>query len=90
MWEQRRAPAALVVGVAASELGPRGLLYDRRFVIADEAGRFVTQREEHRLALSTCCQAGGTSHPTSARGLLAGSRCAVPAAPETTAGGVLD
>lgn len=29
----------------------RGLLLDRRFMVVDEAGRFVTQREEPRMAL---------------------------------------
>jgi uncharacterized protein YcbX len=41
--------AGIVLG--RSELLSRGLAYDRRFVIADETGRFITQREEWRLAL---------------------------------------
>ncbi|HXC61020.1 MAG TPA: MOSC N-terminal beta barrel domain-containing protein [Steroidobacteraceae bacterium] len=33
------------------QLGPHGLLHDREWLIVDENGRFLTQREESRLAL---------------------------------------
>lgn len=33
------------------QLGPHGLLHDREWMIVDPAGRFLTQREEPRLAL---------------------------------------
>jgi uncharacterized protein YcbX len=33
------------------ELGPQGFLHDREWMIVDPAGRFLTQREEGRLAL---------------------------------------
>lgn len=33
------------------QLGPHGLLHDREWMIVDGAGRFLTQREESRLAL---------------------------------------
>ena len=41
------------------ELGPQGFRHDREWMIVDAAGRFVTQREEGRLALiSTAIEAG--------------------------------
>jgi uncharacterized protein YcbX len=42
------------------ELGPQGFRHDREWMIVDPAGRFLTQREEGRLALlATAFQAGG-------------------------------
>jgi hypothetical protein len=35
----------------SAQLGPHGLLHDREWMIVDPAGRFLTQREEPRLAL---------------------------------------
>lgn len=35
------------------ELTPRGLAWDREWMVVDDTGRFVTQREEPRLALVT-------------------------------------
>lgn len=40
-------------------LGPRGLQHDREWMIVDAAGRFVTQRDEARLALLKVAIAGG-------------------------------
>jgi len=46
-------PVKSAAGIACEEalLGPRGLLHDREWMIVDEAGRFITQRDEARLAL---------------------------------------
>jgi uncharacterized protein YcbX len=38
------------VQVDAADVVERGLARDRRYMLVDEAGRFVTQREEHGLA----------------------------------------
>src|ERR1043166_5755454 len=35
----------------AAEVGPRGIVHDREFMLTDADGRFVTQREFPRLAL---------------------------------------
>lgn len=40
------------------QLGPHGLLHDREWMIVDDAGRFLTQREEGRLALLGTAIAG--------------------------------
>jgi uncharacterized protein len=41
------------------QLGPQGFRHDREWMIVDPAGRFITQREEPRLALlSTAIEAG--------------------------------
>jgi hypothetical protein len=40
-------------------LGPRGLRHDREWMIVDPAGRFVTQRDESRLALLGVAIDGG-------------------------------
>lgn len=40
------------------QLGPHGLLHDREWMIVDETGRFLTQREEGRLALLGTAIAG--------------------------------
>jgi hypothetical protein len=39
-------------------LGPHGLLHDREWLIVDPNGRFLTQREESRLALLTTAISG--------------------------------
>jgi len=46
-------PVKSAAGMACSEatLGPHGLLHDREWMEVDAAGRFVTQRNEARLAL---------------------------------------
>jgi uncharacterized protein YcbX len=45
--------SAAGIAVARARLGPAGLAHDREWMIVDAAGRFVTQREEARLALLT-------------------------------------
>jgi len=37
--------------LAQAELGPRGIVHDREWMITDANGRFLTQREQPRLAL---------------------------------------
>lgn len=46
-------PIKSAAGIAcdSATLGPRGLLHDREWMIVDAAGRFITQRDEARLAL---------------------------------------
>lgn len=46
-------PVKSAAGIACDSavLGPRGLRHDREWMIVDPAGRFVTQRDEARLAL---------------------------------------
>lgn len=54
-------PVKSAAGIACEsvQLGPAGLLHDREWLIVDPAGRFVTQREEARLALlATAIEAG--------------------------------
>ena len=41
------------ISVAEAEVEPRGLKGDRRWMVVDARGRFVSQREEPRLALLT-------------------------------------
>lgn len=43
--------SAAGIACASARLGPWGLEHDREWMIVDAAGRFVTQREESRLAL---------------------------------------
>jgi uncharacterized protein YcbX len=43
----------------SARLGPHGLEHDREWLIVDPAGRFVTQREESRLALLATAIEGG-------------------------------
>jgi uncharacterized protein YcbX len=43
--------SAAGIECARAELGPHGLLHDREWMLVDPAGRFLTQREEARLAL---------------------------------------
>lgn len=46
-------PVKSAAGIACEQsvLGPHGLQHDREWMVVDAAGRFVTQREESRLAL---------------------------------------
>jgi uncharacterized protein YcbX len=46
-------PVKSAAGIACDEvvLGPCGLLHDREWMVVDDEGRFVTQRDEARLAL---------------------------------------
>ncbi|MEO8313516.1 MAG: MOSC N-terminal beta barrel domain-containing protein [Pseudomonadota bacterium] len=54
-------PVKSAAGMACSEavLGPHGLLHDREWMVVDAAGRFVTQRNEGRLALMGTAIADG-------------------------------
>jgi uncharacterized protein len=54
-------PVKSAAGIACNEaqLGPHGLLHDREWMVVDAAGRFVTQRDEARLALLGTAIAGG-------------------------------
>lgn len=48
------------IRVAAAAVNPWGLEHDRRWMVVDESARFLTQREEPRLALvqAACTRAG--------------------------------
>jgi uncharacterized protein YcbX len=54
-------PVKSAAGIACQSavLGPYGLKHDREWMIVDPAGRFVTQREEARLALLRVAIQGG-------------------------------
>jgi uncharacterized protein YcbX len=54
-------PVKSAAGIACDRavLGPYGLEHDREWMIVDASGRFVTQRDEARLALLTTAIAGG-------------------------------
>jgi hypothetical protein len=54
-------PVKSAAGIAcdAARLGPHGLEHDREWMIVDGGGRFVTQREEARLALLATSIANG-------------------------------
>jgi uncharacterized protein YcbX len=49
-------------GVAqpVAQMTPRGIAHDREWLIVDESGRFITQREVPRLALIVPALSGGT------------------------------
>ena len=51
--------AGRAVDVDESQVDPWGLAGDRRWLLVDEAGRFVSQREEPTLALVTVRYTGG-------------------------------
>jgi uncharacterized protein len=55
-------PVKSAAGFACREarLGPEGLLHDREWMIVDPAGRFITQRDEARLALLATAIEGDT------------------------------
>ena len=46
--------------LSVAEIGPRGIVHDREFMVVDAAGRFLTQREVPRLALIRPTFVGGT------------------------------
>jgi uncharacterized protein len=54
-------PVKSAAGIACSEavLGPHGLRHDREWMVVDAAGRFVTQRNEAKLALLGTAIANG-------------------------------
>lgn len=55
-------PVKSAAGIACDSalLGERGLEHDREWMIVDEGGRFLTQRDEPRLALLRVAIVGGT------------------------------
>jgi uncharacterized protein YcbX len=63
-------PVKSAAGIACSEavIGPHGLLHDREWMVVDAAGRFVTQRNEARLALLAVAIADGRLHLSSPAG----------------------
>ena len=42
------------IRVESTEITPRGFRYDRRFMLVDQDGRFISQREHAQLALLRC------------------------------------
>lgn len=60
--------SAAGIRVASARLGPWGLEHDREWMIVDPAGRFVTQREEPRLALLGTAIAEGALRLSSPQG----------------------
>jgi hypothetical protein len=50
--------SAAGIAVASATLGPCGLEHDREWMVVDARGRFVTQRDEARLALLATAIAG--------------------------------
>lgn len=63
-------PVKSAAGIACERvrLGPQGLEHDREWMIVDATGRFVTQREEARLALLTVAIEDGRLHLSNAEG----------------------
>lgn len=63
-------PVKSAAGIACerARLGPRGLEHDREWMVVDAAGRFVTQREEARLALLKVAIDGGRLHLSQPQG----------------------
>lgn len=51
-----------VVDVAEAEVEPWGLAGDRRYMITDRSGKFITQRELQALAQVTAVEADGVLH----------------------------
>lgn len=51
-----------VVDVAQAEVEPWGLAGDRRYMITDRTGKFITQRELQALAQVTAQETGGVLH----------------------------
>nr|PZN64388.1 MAG: MOSC domain-containing protein [Pseudomonadota bacterium] len=70
-------PVKSAAGIACEEarLGERGLEHDREWMIVDADGRFLTQREEARLALLEVAIADGLLHLSNPQG--AGPRLAL-------------
>jgi uncharacterized protein YcbX len=54
------------IALSAARIEKRGIAMDRRWMIVDAAGRFVTQREEPRLALIDVAVEGGALRLSSA------------------------
>ena len=52
------------IAVANAVLEPRGLAGDRRYMLVDERGRFLTQREHPRMATIRVREAGGRPSDT--------------------------
>jgi uncharacterized protein YcbX len=67
--------SAAGIRVGSAKLGPWGLTHDREWMIVDPAGRFLTQREESRLALLRTAIEGGALHLSNPQG--AGPRLAL-------------
>jgi uncharacterized protein YcbX len=63
-------PVKSAAGIACSEaeLGPHGLRHDREWMVVDAGGRFLTQRNEGRLALLRTAIAGGQLHLSTPQG----------------------
>jgi len=63
-------PVKSARGIACSEaeLGPYGLRHDREWMVVDKGGRFLTQRNEGRLALLGTAIAGGQLHLSAPQG----------------------
>src|SRR5512139_2480260 len=47
------------IAVKSATVEPRGLKFDRRWMVVDDSGRFLTQREHPRLSLVGVELAGG-------------------------------
>lgn len=63
-------PIKSAAGIACDEvmLGDRGPLHDRDWMVVDETGRFLTQRDEPRLALLKVAIADGGLHLSNPQG----------------------
>lgn len=63
-------PVKSAAGIACErvQLGARGLLHDREWMIVDDRGRFLTQRDEPRLALLKTALADGQLRLSSPQG----------------------
>ncbi|MET0280572.1 MAG: MOSC N-terminal beta barrel domain-containing protein [Steroidobacteraceae bacterium] len=63
-------PVKSAAGIAchSARLGPHGLEHDREWLIVDPQGRFVTQRDEARLALLATSIADGQLHLANPQG----------------------
>ncbi len=63
-------PVKSAAGIAcsAAELGPYGLRHDREWMVVDAGGRFLTQRNEGRLALLGTAIADGQLHLSAPQG----------------------
>lgn len=60
--------SAAGIAVASAALGPFGLEHDREWLIVDANGRFVTQREDARLALLATAMTDGLLKLSNPRG----------------------
>jgi uncharacterized protein YcbX len=70
------------ISVDAAEVGPRGLQHDRRWMLVDANGRFLTQRRQQRMALIDVGMSAG-SYTVSAPGM---ALLTIPAALDDTDG----